>query len=145
MAVLDLDVAIEKYSAWLGMHDWTRAVFATDGEYKGVRQRVGGNVATAALGHFRVELVQPTLGRWTPVDVLETRGEGLYHLGFRVPDVAAAAQRASEAGYPVALYGVHHDVPIFAYLELEALHGVCIELIGPRMPEGMVTETRVVH
>jgi catechol 2,3-dioxygenase-like lactoylglutathione lyase family enzyme len=139
IAVHDIDEAIARFSASLGVHDWMRSSFATTSAYRGVEQLIGGNVALVAFGPISLELVQPTQGAWTPVDVLESRGEGMYHVGFQVPDVAAAARRASEAGLHVALVGTHRDAPIFAYMESDELHGVTVELVAPRMPQQMIT------
>jgi catechol 2,3-dioxygenase-like lactoylglutathione lyase family enzyme len=144
VAVEDVDAAMERFGARLGLHDWIRATFSTTSTYRGVEQVIGGNVATAAMGPINLELVQPTQGSWTPRDVLETRGEGLYHLGFRVPDLAAAAQRAQEAGYQVELLAAHGKTPMFTYMERDELFGVCVELVGPAMPQGMVTSTEPV-
>jgi catechol 2,3-dioxygenase-like lactoylglutathione lyase family enzyme len=139
IAVRDVDEAMRRFGRDLGIHDWIRSTFATTSVYRGEDQRIGGHVATASMGRINIELVQPTDGSWTPVDVLRTKGEGLYHMGFRVPDVDDASRRMKDAGLQVALLGTHGDTPLFVYTESEDLFGVCIELVGPRMPKGMVT------
>jgi methylmalonyl-CoA/ethylmalonyl-CoA epimerase len=139
VAVRDVDEAMQRFGRQLGVRDWTRSTFATTATYRDREQVVGGNVATATMGVINIELVQPTQGSWTPVDVLEARGEGLYHLGFRVPDVAEAARLARLAGVRVALVGTHGETPLFAYTESDDVHGVCIEMVGPRMPRTMIT------
>jgi methylmalonyl-CoA/ethylmalonyl-CoA epimerase len=144
VAVLDVDEAMSRFGKQLGIHGWVRSTFAQTSVYRGEQTRIGGNVATATMGRINLELVQPTIGSWTPFDILRERGEGLYHLGFRVPDVAEAQRRAEAAGMRVALVGVHADTPLFTYSESDDLCGVCIELVGPRMPKAMVTEATVV-
>jgi methylmalonyl-CoA/ethylmalonyl-CoA epimerase len=144
IAVHDVDAAMERFGAVLGIHDWVRSTFSTISEYRSVEQVIGGNVATAAMGPIKIELVQPTQGSWTPVDFLAAHGEGLYHLGFRVPDVAQAAARAHEAGLHVALVATHRTGPIFTYMEADELHGVCVEFVGPRVPAEMITSAEVV-
>jgi methylmalonyl-CoA/ethylmalonyl-CoA epimerase len=144
LAVRDVDEAMERLGAQLGLHDWIRVTFSTPATYFGEEQVIGGNVATATMGPINIELVQPTQGSWTPVDVLESRGEGLYHLGFRVPDIDAAVDRARQAGVQLALIGKHGSAPIFAYSDPDGLLGVTIELVGPRTPAQMVTSMEVV-
>jgi methylmalonyl-CoA/ethylmalonyl-CoA epimerase len=145
IAVRDIDAAMSRFSGLLGVHDWNRSSWATVGEYRCVEQMIGGNVALVPLGPILLELVQPTRGSWTAFDALERHGEGLYHLGFRVPDVAAAAQRATDAGLHVELLGKHGEAPIFAYMESNDLHGVIVELVGPRMPVQMITAADLVQ
>jgi len=139
IAVRDVDEAVARFGREIGIHDWMRSTFATTSVYKGEDQRIGGHVATASMGFLNIELVQPTDGAWTPVDVLKTKGEGLYHLGFRVPDVAESSRRMKDAGMRVSLLGTHGETPLFIYSESDDLFGVCIELVGPRMPAGMIT------
>jgi methylmalonyl-CoA/ethylmalonyl-CoA epimerase len=140
VAVRDVDAAIARFKTLIGVNNWGRSRFRQDASYRGEKTVIGGNVATASLGPINVELVQPTEGSWTPFDFLRDRGEGIYHLGFRVPDVAAAWQRCEAAGLRVALIGVHAGNPLFTYSDDDDLFGVCVELVGPRMPRGMVHE-----
>lgn len=145
VAVRDVDEAIDRFSRWLGLHDWTRATFSQTATYRGTPQVIGGTVATAKMGPIGLELVMPTQGMWTPMEVLDTKGEGLYHLGFRVADLAAALQSADEAGGTPGLVAETAGVPVFSYSNSEDLHGITIELISPRMPNGMVTSLDIVH
>lgn len=145
VAVYDVNAAMERFGTRLGLHDWVLATFSIRSTYRGEEQLIGGMVATAEMGPINLELVQPTQGAWTPVDVLEHRGEGLYHLGFRVPDLAAAAERAHEAGHDIELLATHATTPVFAYTDSSELFGVTIELVGPRMPAQMVTSAEVIH
>jgi methylmalonyl-CoA/ethylmalonyl-CoA epimerase len=145
VAVRDVDEAIERFSSRLGLHDWIRSTFSTTSTYRGVEQVIGGSVATAAMGPINLELVQPTAGLWTPVEVLDERGEGLYHLGFRVPDVAVATQRARDAGLEPALLATHGTTSIFTYTDGADLLGVTVEVVGPRIPAGMVTSAEAVR
>lgn len=144
VAVRDVDAAMERFGNSLGIHDWVRSTFSTTATYRGDLQMIGGNVATAAMGPINLELVQPTRGSWTPADVLQSRGEGLYHLGFRVTDLAEATARARAAGMHLELEASHGPTPIFTYTGSEELFGVTIELVGPRMPAQMVSAAEIV-
>jgi methylmalonyl-CoA/ethylmalonyl-CoA epimerase len=141
VAVYDVEAAIDQFSFRLGLHDWQISTFSTTSTYRGEDQVVGGKVATAAMGPINLELVQPTQGLWTPVDFLEKRGEGLYHLGFRVPDLAAAARRAQEAGLDCELLAIQDEDPVFTYTDPDDLLGITVELVGSRIPAAMITSS----
>ena len=137
IAVRDVDAAIDRFSTLLGLGDWSRIEMSTTVTYRGNEQVVGGIIAVASMGPINLELVQPTHGSWTPVDVLETLGEGLYHLGFRVADVDTTTRLAADAALHAAEVGHHDGQPIFTYTEGGDLHGVCLEFVAPRMPNVM--------
>ena len=134
MAVYDVDVAMRRFTDLLGLHDWSRVVFEGTADCHGVCQPVGSIIAVAKMGPVFLELVQPTHGQWTPSEFLEKSGEGVYHLGFRVPDVAATAARAEDAGLHVATTGLHGSTPFFSYTERGDLSGLCLEFVAPQMP-----------
>jgi methylmalonyl-CoA/ethylmalonyl-CoA epimerase len=145
VAVHDVDAAMERFGARLGLHDWVLSTFSITSTYRGTEQLIGGKVATAAMGPINLELVQPTHGAWTPVDVLEKRGEGLYHLGFQVPDLAVAAQKAQEVGLDIELISLHASVPVFTYSDSSELFGITVELVGPRVPIKMITSAEAIR
>jgi catechol 2,3-dioxygenase-like lactoylglutathione lyase family enzyme len=134
MAVYDADDAMRRFTDLLGLEDWSRVVFEGTAECNGVRQPVGAVIALAKMGPLLLELVQPTVGQWAPSEFLKQSGEGVYHLGFRVPDVAASAARAESAGLHVANTGLHGNVPFFSYTDRGDLSGLCLEFISPLMP-----------
>jgi len=135
MAVHDVDAAMRRFTDLLGLHDWSRIVFEGTANCRGVEQPVGSIIAVAKMGPVSLELVQPTHGDWLPAEVLKTSGEGVYHLGFRVADVAASARRAEDVGLHVANTGLHEGAPpFFAYTDGGDLFGLCLEFIAPRMP-----------
>ncbi|MGO9501844.1 MAG: VOC family protein [Streptosporangiaceae bacterium] len=145
LAVYDVDAAMERFGTRLGLHDWVLSTFSIASTYRGTEQIIGGRVATAAMGPINLELVQPTQGSWTPVEFLEGRGEGLYHLGFRVPDLTVVTQRAEDAGIELELLATHATTPVFTYTDNSDLFGVTVELVGPRVPTQMITSAEVVH
>jgi len=139
IAVRDVDEAIDRFSTLLGLHDWSRTEISTTVTFRGVEQNVGAIIAVASMGPIDLELVQPTHGSWTPVDVLDKLGEGLFHLGFRVTDVGATTHLAEDAALQAADVGMHGDEPTFTISDGGDLHGVCLEFVAPRMPKAMVT------
>lgn len=139
IAVRDVDEAVERFSTVLGLHDWTVSTLEMPVEFRCVEQLVGARTGFTRMGPINVELVQPTEGPWTPADFLDTRGEGLYHLGFRVPDVAAAIAGAESAGLRIASTGVHKDSPaLWAYTEPDSFFGMSLEFVGPQVHQSIL-------
>jgi 4-hydroxyphenylpyruvate dioxygenase-like putative hemolysin len=93
VAVNDLDTAVEYYSALFG------GTFERTGE--AVSEEAG--VAVAAHWAIGVELVQSMPGSANPTaqqmeHILAERGEGVFDVGFTVPAMDAALERAEQAG-----------------------------------------------
>jgi methylmalonyl-CoA/ethylmalonyl-CoA epimerase len=57
-----------------------------------------------------------------------TRGEGLHHLTFKVTDINAAAERASELGFSVFGLDDTNDDWKEAFVHPKSAHGVLIQL-----------------
>ena len=55
-------------------------------------------VVFVGSGPGRLELLEPTSPDSTVARFLEKRGQGLHHVAYRVPDVAAALERLAAAG-----------------------------------------------
>ena len=121
IAVRDLDVAVGLYRLVLGEEPVHRATV----EDQGVRE------AMFAVGGSFIQLLEPT-DPDTPVGrFLARRGEGLHHVGYRVPDVSAAIARLRELG--VAMVD-DHPRPGSRGTEVAFAHpagfaGVLVELV----------------
>ena len=89
IAVADLDAAVARYTSWLGVAPFAREPVPADG-IEAVLFQVGPN---------RVELLGSRRADSVVDRFLQRRGEGLHHLAYLVPDVAAAlaAYRADGA------------------------------------------------
>jgi methylmalonyl-CoA/ethylmalonyl-CoA epimerase len=92
VAVADLEAAIERY----------RMVFGAEPAHREAIESDGVDEALFAVGGSFVQLLAPT-GPDTPVGrFLERRGEGIHHVGYRVPDVAAALEHLRAHGMELA-------------------------------------------
>jgi len=126
IAVRDLDSAVELYAKVLGAEPAHREVMAHDGVEE-VLFRVGSSY---------VQLLAPT-GPDTPVGrFLERRGEGVHHVGYRVPDVAAAIAALKQEGVPMV-----DDRPrpgsrgtTVAFAHPRGFGGVLVELVEEGAP-----------
>jgi len=91
--------------------------------------------ATAKLAFFQtgqlvVELIQPdkTPSVWR--DYLDTHGEGVHHIAFRVADTKATEAALAAEGMPVMQQGLFVDGSgMYTYVDSAAQLGVMVELL----------------
>jgi methylmalonyl-CoA/ethylmalonyl-CoA epimerase len=88
IAVRDLEAAIAWYREVFGATVAHREVVATDGVEE----------ALLAVADSYVQLLTPVRDDSTVAKFLETRGEGIHHVGYRVADCAAALQAVKDHG-----------------------------------------------
>jgi methylmalonyl-CoA/ethylmalonyl-CoA epimerase len=89
IAVKNLDSAIRFYTLVLGLAEGGRETLADRGL----------EIAFIPTGDSKVELLRPLGQDNTVAKFIESRGEGIHHLAFKVDDVGAALERAREAGF----------------------------------------------
>jgi catechol 2,3-dioxygenase-like lactoylglutathione lyase family enzyme len=83
-------------------------------------------IKCAQIGPVQLQLVQPGEGRSIYKDFLEKNGEGVFHLGFVVPDVAAAEAGVREMGLKVISSGRRKNGSGFAYFDTTEKCGVTL-------------------
>jgi len=74
----------------------------------------------ADLGNFQLQLCQPGEGDTPQWRFLQERGEGVFHLGFSVPDVDAAEQEGVDLGLGFISRGRLPDRTGFTYFDTAA-------------------------
>lgn len=121
IAVRDLDAAVERY----------RAAFAMEPAHREILPDQGVEEVLFRAGTSYIQLLG-ALGPDTPVGrFLEKRGEGLHHVGYRVPDVAAGLARLKGLGIRLV-----DEAPragsrgtTVAFIHPEGMGGVLVELV----------------
>lgn len=88
IAVRDLDAAI----------DWYKQTFGATVAHREVVERDGVEEALLAVADSYVQLLTPTRDDSPVGKYLDSKGEGLHHVGYRVDDCAAALKQAVAAG-----------------------------------------------
>jgi methylmalonyl-CoA/ethylmalonyl-CoA epimerase len=88
IAVRDLDAAVAWYEQTLGARVTHREVIESDGVEE----------ALLSVAESYVQLLTPTRDDSPVARFLDKRGEGIHHVGYRVPDCQAALDRMREAG-----------------------------------------------
>ena len=135
VVVHDLDKAVEYYAS-LGVgpfYDYPKG-----GEY--VRFDVPNPQASADtryrcadFDNVQLQLCQPSLLDSPQRRFLDEHGEGVYHLGFETPDVAAAKAAGEQLGLGVIASGERVDGGGFCYFDTRRDAGVVLEVrAGPR-------------
>jgi hypothetical protein len=99
------------------------------------------SMAKANWGHLELELVQPLEGRGLHKEFLETRGEGLEHLGFVVSDYDEMFARFTKAGFhPVeraeAYVDAYKGYVRACYFDTDRVGGILCEIIWKSWMEG---------
>jgi len=123
LAVEDLDVALSTYER----------LFGAEVEHRATVTDQGVEAASLRVGDGRVELLEP-LGADTPIGrFLASRGPGMHHVAYEVPDVAAAIARLAGAGADLideepreGLFGLE-----VAFVHPDSVHGVLSEVVSP--------------
>ena len=144
VVVRDLDAAMERYAAQLGIGPWDVYTYGPHRmhtmTFRGRDQPYVMKLALARVGATQYELIEPVEGPTTYHEYLSQRGEGLHHLGYYVDDVDTEIARMAALGYPLLQsgrgFGVDGD-GAYAYFDSEAGLGCIVEAIMlPRqMPE----------
>lgn len=123
VAVFDLEAAISLYEGTFGMKLAHRELVSEQGV----------EAVLLDVGDSHVELLRPT-GPDTPVGkFMDTRGEGLHHVAYRVEDIDATLAGLRERGVRLideqARTGIRQSR--VAFLHPKATGGVLTEIVEP--------------
>ena len=125
IVVRSLEQALSVYRDVLGLPVGKRATVADQGVH----------AALLPMGDGEIELLEPADPAGGVARFVERKGEGLHHLCFETPDVAAALARAKAAGLPLIDQSPRPGLAgMIAFLHPRASHGVLVELAQPVSP-----------
>jgi catechol 2,3-dioxygenase-like lactoylglutathione lyase family enzyme len=134
LVVHDVEATARKYAEAFGFP--MPPIIETPG-YAKARTTVEGepSEATAKLAFFQtgqlvIELIQPDATPSVWRDYLETNGEGVHHIAFRVKDTKATETALAAEGMPVMQQGLFVDGSgMYTYVDSAEQLGVMIELL----------------
>lgn len=100
--VKDLERAIEYYSKVFGVGPFMTLVFAPEKRLlRGKPVPIVLKIGIAQMGPVQMELIEPLEGNGLHKDYLETKGEGLQHLGFIVDNYGEWLAYIQEQGIEI--------------------------------------------
>jgi len=132
IAVKSLDAAIPYYEKVLGL--------VCEGREEVASQQV--RTAFFQVGEVHLELLEPTSPDSPVAKFLESKGEGIHHLAFRVDDIEGQLKTASNGGVRLI-----HEVPFegaadkwVAFLHPKSTFGVLTEFCQPNKSDSTTQE-----
>ena len=130
--VRDLVAAEEWFKRTLGVPQFMRmenVVMEPPCRYRGRPADLAMNLSLGYMHDTQVELIQPTRGTSIYTEFLETKGPGLHHIMFSVPDFRTAVSPLHAAGMEPAQDGVLPSGVEFAYYDCDAGGASFIEIV----------------
>jgi catechol 2,3-dioxygenase-like lactoylglutathione lyase family enzyme len=128
LVVRDLDAAVRflesvgigPFTEYPPMAEYTRLNVPDEEGFFDTRIRC------AQIGPVQLQIVQPGKGQTIYKDFLEKNGEGVFHLGFVVPDIDAAEAAARGMGLAVISSGRRENGSGFTYFDTADQCGVTL-------------------
>lgn len=138
IVVRSIDATLEYYRRMFGFGPFeVRNVEYPAATYYGERSGYRGKRAFFNLGPMQIELIELVDGKTIHEEFLQTKGEGVHHIAFRVESLEEGMRAAEQAGIRVTQSYTRPDgTGGFAYLETDRVGGVVLELIerSPKKP-----------
>ena len=129
IVVNDIDQAIN-YLNSLGVETFEpKRIQITERWLRGKPANYKCELKFARLGSVELYLIQPIEGETIHKEVLESKGEGIHHLGFFVADLDKEVAKLTKLGVKVIQSGRRPGGGGFAYLDTHVGSGILLELI----------------
>src|SRR5829696_433611 len=142
VVVRDLDAAMRRYADQLGIGPWDVYTYGPHRMHtmtlRGENRPYVMKLALAFIGDTMYELIESLEGPNIYEEFLNTRGEGLHHLGYYVDSIDEAIAEMAAKGYALLQsgrgFGVDGD-GAYAYFDTERDLGCIVEAI--ELPSAM--------
>ena len=133
VVVKDVDKTIERLSE-LGIGPFQEMELPPEREewFRKERMYADFKIRGAMIGDIQLELIQPLTGDSPHKEFLETKGEGIQHIGLAVPDVQAAVDELTQKDVEVLLRAKFPGGGSVAYCDL-GVGNIVFELIQREM------------
>ena len=130
VVVRDIDRTIE-YLSTLGIGPFQPSSRAPviENELRGKPAKFEIKLKFAQLGPLELELIQPVTGHCIQREFLESKGEGVHHLGVFVDDLDKEVDRLTKQGVTVLQRGRRSTGGGYAYLDTAEVGGIVFELL----------------
>jgi hypothetical protein len=129
IVIRDMDKTVERLTS-LGIGPFKEMILPPDREewFRDKRMYADFRICTAMIGDVEIELVQPLDGDSPHKEFLNTKGEGIQHIGCAVEDIQNKVDRLTEQGVEVLLRAKFPGGSGVAYCDL-GVGDIVIELI----------------
>jgi catechol 2,3-dioxygenase-like lactoylglutathione lyase family enzyme len=128
VVVRDLDTAVRAWTGFLGVEPAVVQIANTsDDEYRGGATTAQCKQAIYDLGGFQIELMEPLGEPSVWAEHLESQGEGLHHIAFRVRGMEDGIRSCEASALPLLQRGEFENGR-YAYFDRGRL-GAMIELL----------------
>ena len=133
IVVRDVEKTAAKYAELFGVDTpkWqlTGPLEKTHAEYRGEPTEARAKLAFFRFKNITLELIEPVDGPSTWKEILDTRGEGVHHIAFKVKNTAEKVEKFKELGMSLSQKG---DFPggNYAYIDSMDALKVIIEFLG---------------
>lgn len=129
VVVKDMDKTIEHLSSTFGIGPWE----IKERRYPEEQVVVGKGpfayrVAFADLGPVELELIEVREGSTIHADFLNTKGEGIHHIGFRLSDMQQVVETLQQQGVGV-LQSAFREGARYAYMDPAEFGGIMFEFV----------------
>ena len=129
VVVRDMDSTISRLSSTFGIGPWE----INERTYPPEQVVVGTGpytyrTAFANLGPIELELIEVLDGSPIHTDFLKTKGEGVHHIGFRMPDMDKAVTTLQRQGIGV-MQSAFREGSRHAYMDPTDLGGIMFEFV----------------
>ncbi len=130
VVVKDIDKAVEHFTS-LGFGPFmTPQLTITEGMQRGESLVTKPIIKQAQVGGITLELLQPTQDESLAREFLESKGEGINHIGFSVDDIDTHANKLVKKGFKVIFSQKFEQGGGCAYLNTDKVGGILIELFS---------------
>ena len=128
VVVRDLDAAMATYGSVFGMAGFHRIDTNYEARHRDWTGTIANRNGFGRLGELMVELVEPGQGHGPAHEFLETRGEGLFHIGYATED---PAQRPGGVAPCFEVYPTRRPDGTYGIVYLDTLEslGFFVELV----------------
>jgi methylmalonyl-CoA/ethylmalonyl-CoA epimerase len=133
--VADLDAAMERYRAILGVEPWEVYRIGppeqTEGSYYGESANPSFSIGYAYRGDLEIEIIEPVDGHSVHRDFLNRDEEGIHHIAcFDFEDPYKVADAFEDAGLPIVQSGHWHDTHYIYFDTTAVLDGLYFETLA---------------
>lgn len=135
IVVRDIEEKAKAYAEFFGVavppYSLTGTLEEANTRFMGIPTEARAKLAFFQLDNIQVELIEPVGGPSTWQNYLDTKGEGIHHIAFHVPDMDAEVLRLEEMGMTLQQSG---DFPggCYAYIDGNTKLGGILELLASK-------------